>query len=122
MNNPLMFMVEVMRQALWIRVWVVYMLIVNAASLLFWEQGLAQLIFYVFLLSASFMLGLYSWFGYERILGLGHVLWIPLLYWLAREYSTVSGDFKLYVTVLMVTNGLSLVFDVADVWRYFKSN
>jgi hypothetical protein len=57
-------------------------MLVNVASLLYWSEPLAKIIFVTFMLSAMLMMGLYSKFGFEKILGLGHVLWVPLLAYL----------------------------------------
>ena len=121
MRNPFMFVVELMRQVFWVRVWVVYLFLLNLGCVLFWEQYLARIIFAVLLLSTMFMMALYSWFGYERILGLGHILWFPLLYALVQALPSLNGSFKLYAMVLIATNSVSLVIDISDVWRYFRS-
>jgi hypothetical protein len=57
--------------------------------------------------------------GYQRVLGLAHILWIPLLYFVLREIPLAEGNYKIYLLVLAACNGLSLVFDVRDVWLHF---
>ncbi len=41
-------------------------------SLVFWQESIAKLIFFTFMASAILMMALYSKFGFEKILGLGH--------------------------------------------------
>lgn len=53
---------------------------------------------------------------------MGHILWIPLRYCLAMELPSLTGGFKAYIALLMVTNGISLVFDITDVWRYMRGD
>jgi hypothetical protein len=79
MRNPFGFFVELLRQPVWVPIWVVILLIVHSASVGFWNEFLAKVILAAFMLSAMLMMGLYSRFGFEKILGLGHILWIPLL-------------------------------------------
>ena len=73
MRNPLKFFVELMRQPAWIPVWVFYLMLINMASVIYWYEPLAKLIFITFMVSAMLMMGLYSRFGFEKVLGLGHI-------------------------------------------------
>lgn len=121
MRNPFKFFVELMQQPVWIPIWVLYLMIVNIASVGFWNEPLAKVIFVTFILSAMLMMGLYSRFGFEKILGMGHILWIPLLVYVLMEISTARDTFKTYLIVLAISIAISLVFDIVDVWRYFTS-
>ncbi|MDH3900416.1 MAG: hypothetical protein OEU51_05145, partial [Gammaproteobacteria bacterium] len=93
----------------------------NVASVGFWDEPLAKLIFIAFMISAMLIMGLYSRFGFEKILGLGHILWIPLLALIVMQIPSVEASFKNYLLVLSVSIAISLVFDVVDVWKYFTS-
>ena len=119
MRNPFRFFTELMQQPIWISLWVVFLMIINVASILFWNEPLAKIIFVTFMLSAIFMMGLYSRFGFEKILGMGHVLWIPLLVYVLMEVQAANDAFKIYLIILSVTFVVSLVFDIVDVWKYF---
>ncbi|MCH8846458.1 MAG: hypothetical protein IIC11_06960 [Proteobacteria bacterium] len=119
MRNPFRFFTELMQQPIWISLWVVFLMIINVASILFWNEPLAKVIFVTFMLSAIFMMGLYSRFGFEKILGMGHVLWIPLLVYVLMEVQAANDAFKIYLIILSVTFVVSLVFDIVDVWKYF---
>lgn len=79
MRNPLRFFIELMEQPVWVSLWVLFLMLVNMASLAFWKETVAQLIFMNFLASAMLMMGLYARYGFTKILGLGHVPWVPLL-------------------------------------------
>ena len=91
MRNPFRFFVELIQQPIWIPVWVLILMIVNIASVGFWNEALAKVIFVAFMLSSMLMMGLYSRFGFERILGLGHIPWIPLLVWVLMEIPTARA-------------------------------
>jgi len=73
------------------------------------------------MISAMLMLGLYSRVGYEKILGMGHILWIPLLVYVLMAIPAASGTFERYLVVWSISAVTSLVFDVVDVWKYFTS-
>ena len=121
MRNPFRFFVELKQQPIWVSIWLLFLMIVNIASVMFWNELLAKVIFITFMLSAIFMMGLYSRFGFEKILGLGHILWIPLLVYVLIEIPAAEGAFKSYLIILLISITISLVFDIIDVWRYFTS-
>jgi hypothetical protein len=117
----LRFFVELMQQPVLVPAWVFILMIVNLVSVFFWDKVLAKIIFVTFMLSAILMMGLYSRFGFEKILGLGHILWIPLLFYVLVRLPSVDGLFKSYLIILSIAMGISLVFDTIDVWRYFST-
>ena len=121
MRNPFRFFIELIQQPIWIPVWVLILMIVNVASIGFWNESLAKLIFIAFMLSAMLMMGLYSRFGFEKILGMGHILWLPLLIYVLIEIPAASDTFKDYLIVWSIFTVISLMFDVVDVWKYFAS-
>ncbi len=66
-------------------------------------------------------LGLYNLFGYNRILGLSHILaWTPLLIYLLKQrqsFTTENWPGR-YLYWFMGVIAVSLVFDYIDVGRY----
>jgi hypothetical protein len=119
MRNPFRFFIELTRQPVWIPIWVFYLMIINLASVGFWHEPLAKLIFIAFMISAMLMMGLYSRFGFEKILGLGHIPWVPLLVYILMQLPDVEASFKSYLLVLSISIAISLAFDITDVWKYF---
>jgi hypothetical protein len=110
-----------MQQPVWVSIWVFFLMVVNVASVAFWDESLAKIIFVTFMLSAMLMMGLYSRFGFEKILGIGHVLWIPLLVYILMEIPTAKNIFKTYLFVLLISISISLVFDIIDARKYFTN-
>jgi hypothetical protein len=121
LRNPFRFFVELIQQPVWIPAWVLILTIGNVASVGFWNEPLAKVIFVTFMLSAMLMMGLYSRFGFNKILGVGHILWIPLLVYMLMEIPTARETFKGYLIILSISIIISLVFDIVDVWKYFTS-
>jgi hypothetical protein len=120
MRNPLRFFIELLQQPVWIPIWVFYLMVINVASVIFWHEPLAKIIFIAFMISAMLMMGLYSRFGFEKILGLGHVLWVPLLAYVLTQLPAFESSFKLYLVALSISIATSLAFDIVDVWKYFS--
>lgn len=120
MRNPFRFFLELMRQPVWIPLWVSFLMLVNMSSVAFWSEPLAKSIFITFMVSAALMMGLYARFGFSKILGLGHVLWIPLLIYVVFQIPRADAGFKTYLVVFSVSVAVSLTFDIIDVWQYLK--
>ncbi len=121
MRNPFGFFGELTKQPVWIPIWVLILMIVNITSIGFWDEPLAKVIFVTFILSAMLMMGLYSRFGFEKILGMGHILWLPLFVYVLMRIPAESDTFKSYLIIWSIITVISLVFDVIDVWKYFAS-
>lgn len=120
MKNPLHFFTDLLKRPLHEPIWVFYMMIINMAAVFFWEELLAKIIVITFLASSMLMMGLYSKYGFTKILGLGHILWIPLIAYLMIKIQETEGLFFQYLVALAITISISLVIDTFDVWRYFR--
>lgn len=121
MRNPFKFFLELIQQPLWIPVWVLFLVVINVVSVAFWTEPLAKGVFVTFMFSAMLILALYSRFGFEKIMGMGHVPWIPLLFYVLMKIPTAQDPFRRYLIILSISIAISLVFDVVDVWKYFTS-
>ncbi len=120
MRNPFGFFSELLQQPAWISVWVFFLMLLNVASVWFWSEPLAKVVFVTFMLSAMLMMGLYSKFGFEKVLGLGHILWIPLLVCMLMSLPAANDDFNSYLIILSLSIAVSLMFDIIDVWKFFS--
>ncbi|MEX2526248.1 MAG: hypothetical protein WEA09_01305 [Gemmatimonadota bacterium] len=116
---PLGFMTELLRQPAWVPIWVTFLMGLNLAALLFRGEPLAQWILGVFLVSAGLMMGLYARFGFQKILGLGHILWLPLLPVVLMAIPAAEGAFRSFLMVWSSATAVSLAFDIRDVWSHF---
>ena len=121
MRNPFNFFIELIQQPPWILIWVFYLMVINMASLAFWHEPLAKLIIVTFIISAILMMGLYSRFGFEKILGLGHILWVLLLIYILMKLQAPESLFDIYLIILSVSITISLAFDITDAWRYITN-
>ena len=117
----MLFFSDLAKQPLWVPRWVAILALANIASLLFWPAPLAKVIFITFMVSAMMMMALYSYFGFEKILGIGHVFWIFLLPYIFLQMVHVDDGFFLYLVILSALLTISLVFDAIDVWKYIHN-
>jgi len=120
-NSPLNFFQDLFRQQLWVLLWVNWLMLLGLGSLFFISRVEAQVILGTTLGSAVLLLLLYARFGYEKILGLGHILWVPALIYLVMNLGeTEAGLFRYYLLAVIISYGISLILDAYDVWIYFS--
>ena len=121
-------------QPAWIQGWVMVLVVVNLAALLFVvkrEEGRFSVrvepiaVVAAFFLAAVLMNWLYVQFGYVRLLGLGHlVFWTPVWAWIFARRAAIgtASVWGKYAHVYLVIAGISLVIDVVDVVRYLAGD
>ncbi len=102
------------------RVWAILLILVNAGSLIFIDTHYGQLNLAAVLAAIMVMALIYARLGFVRLLGVGHVFWIPMLIWFATDLPDRTEQPWLYAWVvsLIVCNCISLVIDTIDAARF----
>ena len=103
------------------RLWLVLLLTLNLiAPLVFIERLEAQVTLAALLVSMALMTGLTGLSGFSRLVGLGHIVWVPLLFFLWTRLGEIpaADAFGLWVRAVIAINATSLVIDAVDVIRY----
>ena len=121
MQGFIKFNKGILRMSWPVKIWLLLLVAANAVAPLFFLQRVeAQVVLAAMMIGATLMSLLTARFGFTRILGLGHILWIPLLGWLAFRLGQIPADdaFGLWIRGVIVVNALSLVIDGVDVFRY----
>ena len=107
------------------RIWMLLLMAVNMIVPLFFLGHIeARVVLVTMIVSAALMMAMTGKFGFTRILGLGHVLWIPLVFYLwtrLGEHPT-NEPFGLWICLVIILNSLSLVLDTIDVTRYIRGD
>lgn len=125
MNIVLKFVQGMLRLPTAVRAWLAVLAAANMVVPLFLlGRPEARVVLLVFVASAVFMMLLTGLVGFTRLLGIGHVLWIPLLYylWTQLEAMPPNSFVGYWVRAIMLLNGASLVLDAADVIRYLAGD
>ena len=62
--------------------------------------------------------------GFVRLLGIGHIFWLPLVPWLSTRLESIGLDSPLgyWIAAVIVVDGISLVIDAVDVFRYLRGD
>ncbi len=94
------------------------------APLFFLEHVEARVTIAALLISMTLMVALTARFGFSRILGLGHVAWLPLLAFLVVRLTEVPATtgFGLWLRAVIVLDAISLVLDGVDVVRFLRGD
>ena len=105
------------------RLWLIALAAVNMVSLYFIDTIEARVVFGVFVISLIIMTNIYLRLGFVRLLGMGHILWIPMVLWLwtrLDQTPSLNSTFEHWLIIVIVMNTISLIMDVVDVARYIK--
>lgn len=121
MNVMFRFMRTMFANGIGLAVWISLLLGANMlVPFIVITTAEGQLVLVSALAGAATQLAIFRVKGFVRLLGVGHVYWLPLLPWLATRLEGSPGWdlFSLWIVFVIVLNGVSLVIDVRDVWRY----
>jgi hypothetical protein len=125
MRAFLKFNAGLMRMPVPVRLWLMLLITANMIIPLFFLGRLeAQVVLAALLASMMLMTALTAISGFTRLLGVGHVFWVPLLWFLWTRLDQTPSDsfFGVWLRILMTLNALSLVIDTADVIRYVRGD
>ncbi len=105
--------------------WLLLLVGANLVAPLFFLGHLeAQVTIAALLISMTLMTALTARFGFSRILGLGHVAWLPLLAFLLYRVTEVPATtaFGFWLRTVIVLDAISLVIDAVDVVRFLRGD
>jgi len=103
--------------------WLISLLAANMIAPLFWLDRLeAQVVFGVALLNATTFVILTAISGFSRLLGLAHIYWIPLIFflWMRLDLFPSETAYGFWIRAVIVLDAGSVVLDAANVFRYFR--
>ena len=107
------------------QIWLVFLVATNMIAPIFFIGTLeAKVVLSAVLISLGIMLMLFSKLGYVRLLGIGHILWIPMIPWLWMRLIPIGIDsfFGYWLLSVIVLDSISLLVDAVDVARYIKGD
>ena len=107
------------------QLWLMLLVILNLLIPLFFLNHIeSQVVVGVLLASMILMTVVTAVNGFTRLLGLGHIFWIPLLYflWTRLDQNSPEDFYGIWMRVLMLLNALSLIIDAVDVGRYIAGD
>ena len=103
------------------RLWLLVLVAFNAlAPMFFLPRVEAAATLGALVTSMALMTLLTHWTGFSRLLGLGHIVWIPLLLflWTRLGAAPATDLFGLWIRGVIALDAISLVIDAIDVFRW----
>ena len=103
--------------------WVMLLMMVNMIVPLFYLGTLeGRVVLGAALLGAFLQTWIFSAKGFVRLLGVGHIAWIPMVAWLwtRLDVAPAGSLFRYWLLATVVLVSLSLLIDVTDVIRYLR--
>jgi len=105
------------------RAWTVLLLATNLVGPIFFIGNVeAKIVLGVVLISATILMALFAKLGYVRLLGIGHILWVPMIPWLWSRLDQIGTEslFGKWLLMVIVIDSISVVIDAIDVLRYIR--
>jgi hypothetical protein len=105
--------------------WVATLMALNMMGPLFFIHTMeAKAVLVSTLAGAMLMMFLFGRYGFVRLLGLGHIFWIPLVIWLGTRIpeTGLSTPFGTWLALVLIVNIISLAIDMLDVSLYLRGD
>ena len=104
------------------RLWVTWLVAVNVGCLAFILQPEGQVVLGVTGVAVVIQALMLGRIGFTRILGITHLLWLPMFAWMATraDHYADQPQLRIWLTVLLATNAISLAVDVTDSVRFLR--
>ncbi len=103
--------------------WIMLLMMVNMVIPLFYLGTLeGKVVLGAFVFGALLQGGIFSAKGFVRLLGIGHIAWVPMVAWLwtRLDVGPASSLFRYWLLATIVLVSLSLLIDAVDVIRYLR--
>ncbi len=108
-----------------LQAWVLVLISVNIVTPFFFlEHVEAQAILAAGALGMVLMTALTARFGFSRIIGVGHIAWVPLLGFLWSQLPDIPATdaFGIWLRAVIVLDAASLVLDAVDALRFARGD
>ena len=125
MNAFVKFNKGIFRSPIGVRAWLLFLVAANMVAPLFFITRIEpQLTLAAFVGSFMLMVVITASTGFTRLLGLGHLLWAPLLIflWTRLDENSSGSVYGIWLRILIGLNALSLLIDGIDVVRYLRGD
>jgi hypothetical protein len=82
----------------------------------------AKVVLAAVICSIIIMTAIFNAKGFVRLLGIGHIAWVPMIPWLFTRLENASFDslFGYWLVAVIILDSLSLIIDAIDVLRYIR--
>lgn len=123
MNVMIGFMKAIMSMKKHWLAWIGLLVAANVAAPIYFIASLeAQVVLAAVIAGFVIQMAIFRAKGFVRLLGMGHILWVPMIPWLWTRLDQIAlaSPIGYWLVTVMVLNSVSLIIDVTDVLRYIR--
>ena len=105
------------------QIWLGLLVTVNIVMPFFFIDTIeAQIVVANAIAGLAIMAAIFSEKGFVRLMGIGHIGWVPLVFllWARLDFATADSAFGYWLMAVIVLDSLSLLIDTVDVLRYAR--
>ncbi len=103
--------------------WVMLLMTVNMiVPLFFLGTSEGKVVLGAAVLGAALQTAIFSARGFVRLVGIGHIAWVPMVAWLwtRLDHAPAGSLFRYWLLATIVLVSVSLLIDATDVIRYLR--
>ncbi len=123
MNDFIRFNRGVLRLPIYVRLWLLLLVSANfIVPIIYFQQSEARIILITFFASFLLMVLITGTSGFTRLVGLGHIFWVPLVLFLVSRLDSIPATdaYGIWIRSVIALNTISLVLDAVDVVRFAR--
>lgn len=104
------------------RIWGVWLVAVNLGALAFITHLEAQVVLATTTVAIVIQVFIYQKTGFTRVMGIAHILWVPMFAWIATRSAHIAEvpALETWLIVLAATNAVCAAIDTTDVIRFLR--
>ncbi len=123
MNAFIRFNRGILRLPIGVRLWMLLLVSANLIlPVIYFQQSEARIVLLTFLASFLLMILITGTSGFTRLVGLGHIFWVPLVLFLVsrRDSIPATDAYGIWIRSVIAVNTISLVLDAVDAMRFAR--
>ena len=123
MHAFLRFNRGVLRLPIGVRLWMLLLVSANLIlPVIYFQQSEARIVLLTFFAGILLMVVITGTSGFTRLVGLGHIFWVPLVLFLVSRLGSIPATdaYGIWIRSVIALNTISLVLDAVDVVRFAK--
>ncbi len=123
MNAFIRFNRGLLRLPIGVRLWMLLLVSANLIlPVIYFQQSEARIVLLTFLASFLLMVLITGTGGFTRLVGLGHIFWVPLVPFLVSRLDSIPATdaYGIWIRSVIALNTISLALDAIDVVRFAR--
>ncbi len=123
MNAFIKFNRGILRLPIGVRLWMLLLVSANLIlPVIYFQQSEARIVLLTFLASFLLMVLITGTSGFTRLVGLGHIFWVPLVLFLVSRLDSIPATdaYGIWIRSVIALNTISLVLDAVDAVRFAR--